>query len=222
MREGTCVYVPRNDVHIVNWLCFLPFLFEARSNYTFRASIFPDAFSFTLYWWVLAYLILIHLEETGYSDSILSWLLWLLKAQFQTTGVSDHHLAGSRLVRKVWGLRKQFRWCQVMFFRSGRILRDWLWSGVVLSTVQESLACCSPWGHKEVDTTEWLKNNNREQWSACIPPTLSWSLIFTGAHTISGCNYNHNTHNCFSKWTRHQSHWRDLTFFWFSELALEY
>ena len=25
---------------------------------------------------------------------------------------------------------------------------------------QGSLACCSPWGHKESDTTEWLNNNN--------------------------------------------------------------
>ena len=25
---------------------------------------------------------------------------------------------------------------------------------------QRSLACCSPWGHKESDTTEWLNNNN--------------------------------------------------------------
>ena len=25
---------------------------------------------------------------------------------------------------------------------------------------QEGLACCSPWGHKELDTTEWLDNNN--------------------------------------------------------------
>ena len=24
---------------------------------------------------------------------------------------------------------------------------------------QRSLECCSPWGHKESDTTEWLKNN---------------------------------------------------------------
>ena len=24
----------------------------------------------------------------------------------------------------------------------------------------ESLACCSPWGHKEPDTTEWLNNSN--------------------------------------------------------------
>ena len=26
---------------------------------------------------------------------------------------------------------------------------------------QESLACCSPWGYKESDTTWWLSNNNR-------------------------------------------------------------
>ena len=25
---------------------------------------------------------------------------------------------------------------------------------------QGSLACCSAWGRKELDTTEWLKNNN--------------------------------------------------------------
>ena len=25
---------------------------------------------------------------------------------------------------------------------------------------QGSLACCSPWGHKELGTTEWLNNNN--------------------------------------------------------------
>ena len=25
---------------------------------------------------------------------------------------------------------------------------------------QGSLACCSPWGHKELDVTEWLNNNN--------------------------------------------------------------
>ena len=27
---------------------------------------------------------------------------------------------------------------------------------------QGSLGCCSPWGHKELDTTEWLKNNNNK------------------------------------------------------------
>ena len=27
---------------------------------------------------------------------------------------------------------------------------------------QGSLACCSPWGHKELDTTEQLNNNNNK------------------------------------------------------------
>ena len=27
---------------------------------------------------------------------------------------------------------------------------------------QGSLACCSPWGHEESDTTEWLKNSNND------------------------------------------------------------
>ena len=35
---------------------------------------------------------------------------------------------------------------------------------------QKSLVCCSPWGHKESDMTEWLNSNNnsvtsnRESW----------------------------------------------------------
>ena len=28
------------------------------------------------------------------------------------------------------------------------------------SEEQRSLVCCSPWGHKELDSTKWLKNNN--------------------------------------------------------------
>ena len=28
---------------------------------------------------------------------------------------------------------------------------------------QGSLACCSPWGHKELDVTEQLSNNNRSK-----------------------------------------------------------
>ena len=30
---------------------------------------------------------------------------------------------------------------------------------------QEGLACCSPWGHKESDTTEQLNNNKNDLWS---------------------------------------------------------
>ena len=29
---------------------------------------------------------------------------------------------------------------------------------------QGSLACCSPWGHKELDTTEQLNNNKASIW----------------------------------------------------------
>ena len=29
---------------------------------------------------------------------------------------------------------------------------------------QGSLVCCSPWGHKQLDMTEWLNNNNNNQW----------------------------------------------------------
>ena len=37
---------------------------------------------------------------------------------------------------------------------------------------QRSLACCSPWGHKELDTPEWLKNNEQMRTSCIEPGTL--------------------------------------------------
>ena len=33
---------------------------------------------------------------------------------------------------------------------------------------QGSLACCSPWGHKELDTTERLNYRNTEDWFAGV------------------------------------------------------
>ena len=37
----------------------------------------------------------------------------------------------------------------------------WVWATPGDSEQQESLVCCSPWGRKELDTTEWLNNNNK-------------------------------------------------------------
>ena len=33
---------------------------------------------------------------------------------------------------------------------------------------QGNLVCCSPWGHKQLDMTEWLNNNNNQWWLAGI------------------------------------------------------
>ena len=37
---------------------------------------------------------------------------------------------------------------------------------------QGSLACCSPWGRKELDMTEWLNNNN------CFYSNLEKGFLF--------------------------------------------
>ena len=44
---------------------------------------------------------------------------------------------------------------------------------------QVSLACCSPWGHKESDTTEWLNNEQQLDWGLSHQGS-SW-LAFHGA-----------------------------------------
>ena len=46
----------------------------------------------------------------------------------------------------------QRRWLDVITDLMDRAPRD--------GEGQGNLACCSPWGHKESDTTEWLNNNN--------------------------------------------------------------
>ena len=38
---------------------------------------------------------------------------------------------------------------------------------------QGSLACCSPWGHKELDMTEWLNNSNKEK------EAIKWKMTFS-------------------------------------------
>ena len=41
---------------------------------------------------------------------------------------------------------------------------------------QGNLVCCSPWGHKESDMTEWLSKNK------CLPFLLSWSYLESRDH----------------------------------------
>ena len=44
---------------------------------------------------------------------------------------------------------------------------------------QASLECCSPWGYKESDMTEQLKNNNNKYLiSGIFPQTSSQSFAF--------------------------------------------
>ena len=42
---------------------------------------------------------------------------------------------------------------------------------------QGNLACCSPWGHKELDTTEWLNNNQTTYW---LILECKWYFEFLG------------------------------------------
>ena len=50
---------------------------------------------------------------------------------------------------------------------------------------QGSLACCSPWGPKELDVTEQLNNNNK--WT--VSRQASLLLVFPGKNTGVGCDF---------------------------------
>ena len=50
----------------------------------------------------------------------------------------------------------------------GGITDTWVWEALG-DGGQESLVCCSPWGHKESGMTEWLNNNNMYKYE-------SWTL----------------------------------------------
>ena len=58
---------------------------------------------------------------------------------------------------------------------------------------QGSLACCSPWSHKESDTTEWLNNNDMLRQKRVLQPRAVWPPSFLeaknalqGAHRAIG------------------------------------
>ena len=44
---------------------------------------------------------------------------------------------------------------------------------------QGNLACCSPWGHKESDTTEWLNNNSHTIFRLNRPKGKKMLIIFS-------------------------------------------
>ena len=56
---------------------------------------------------------------------------------------------------------------------------------------QGSLACCSPWGCKESDTTEWLNNNNitshLSQWGHFLPGVHPGNGSLTAQYSDTSC-----------------------------------
>ena len=42
----------------------------------------------------------------------------------------------------------------------------WIWADSGVGDGQGNLACCSPWGQKELDTTEWLNSMDQMPWSS--------------------------------------------------------
>ena len=56
------------------------------------------------------------------------------------------------------------------------------------SEEQGSLACCSPWGHKELDTTEWLNNNSNISRELLLQPSTVHMSIPDTKHETPGAS----------------------------------
>ena len=56
------------------------------------------------------------------------------------------------------------------------------------SEEQGSLACCSPGGHKESDTTEQLNSNHNNNMWICFQPAMNMKKESLD-HSISGLDY---------------------------------
>ena len=77
----------------------------------------------------------------------------------------------------------------------------WVWISSGNCDVQRSLVCCSPWGHKESDTTE----------------LLNWTDTYR--LNLKRLNYSTTTSNLWIKfhlWSRNRRHFRDISthFIW--------
>ena len=96
---------------------------------------------------------------------------------------------------------------------------------------QGSLACCSPWGHKESDTTKWLNSNNK-----CIVNAMfcvKWVIFFNQHLYLQAANslskirvyYKATLNNVMGKEGRDKYRWQGhvvsyfcFSVFWFHPL----
>ena len=62
----------------------------------------------------------------------------------------------------------------------------WIWATPGDGEGQGGLACCSPWGHKESDTTEWLNNNNSGK---CVLDINSSNLAIRAQSNTNNCPF---------------------------------
>ena len=85
----------------------------------------------------------------------------MLKLKLQYSGhlmQTDDSLEKSLMLGKIKGRGR--RGHQRMRWLNG-ITNSWIWANSGDGEGQWGLACCSPWNHKEWDTTGWLNNNNK-------------------------------------------------------------
>ena len=99
------------------------------------------------------------LKETSPKYSLEGLMLKLKLQYFGHLMQRANSLEKTPMPGKVEGRRRRDDWAGDSWMGS---LTLWTWVWAWDGEGQGSLACCSPWGHKELDTTEWLNNSNNK------------------------------------------------------------
>ena len=102
------------------------------------------------------------------------WLEGLMLVQtLQYFGHLSDSLEKTLMLGKIEGRREDgiVRWCHWL---NGHEFEQTLRDGEGWG----SLLCCSPWGHKELDTTEWLNSNDNKN-NEHVYPHFHWQELWS-------------------------------------------
>ena len=105
-----------------------------------------------------------------------SWKGLMLKLKLQYFGhlmlIGSDSLDKTLMLGKIEG-RRRSGWQRIRWLVGTTNEWIWVWASPGVGDRQRSLACCSPWGCKELDMTEWLN------WTLFIISVTKWLVVIS-------------------------------------------
>ena len=123
---------------------------------------------------------------------------------------------------RVWGEGNNRGWDG---WRTSQIRWTWVWATPGVGERQGSMACCSPWDHKELDMTEWLNwaELNPKQSMGSMKSLSNYQHAFhrTGTNTFTICIETQKASNSQNNLEKEKWNWRNHTF-WLQTILQSY